>query len=107
MPTVQENEQKFEEMGLEQVRILIATDGLPHPLYADARRWVAQRTEREHQREAEERQRDREELQRDRQERQQDRARVIAYEAGMRRLTKHTLIAAWIAAVAAIIAIFF
>jgi hypothetical protein len=55
MPTVQENEQKFEEMGLGRVRLLISTSDsttdLPQHMRADAIRWAARREEEERQRE--------------------------------------------------------
>ena len=47
MPTVQENEQKFEEMGLGSVKTLIRTSGLPQHMMTDAIRWAARREDEE------------------------------------------------------------
>ena len=51
MSTVQENEQRFEEMGFARVKILVSTSGLPQGMLSDAIQWVARREEEERQRE--------------------------------------------------------
>jgi len=51
MPTVEENERRFEDMGLTRVRILLNTGGLVQPMIHDAVNWAARRAEEERQRE--------------------------------------------------------
>jgi hypothetical protein len=80
MPTVEENERRFEDMGLTRVRMLLNTGGLAQPMIHDAVNWAARRAEEERQRET-------------------------ASEVEVKRIARNTLIAAWIAAVASIAAI--
>jgi len=80
MPTVEENERRFEDMGLIRVRILLNTGGLTQPMINDAVNWAARRAEEERQRET-------------------------ASEVEVKRIARNTLIAAGIAAVASIAAI--
>jgi hypothetical protein len=80
MPTVEENERRFEDMGLTRVRILLKTGGLTQPMIHDAVNWAARRAEEERQRET-------------------------ASEVEVKRIARDTLIAAGIAAVASIAAI--
>lgn len=75
MPTVEENERRFEDMGLTRVRILLNTGGLTQPMIDDAVNWTARRAEEERQRET-------------------------ASEVEVKRIASNTLIAAGIAAVA-------
>jgi hypothetical protein len=98
MPSVQENEQRFEELGLGQVKILAATGNLPHDMLADAGRWMGRQEEEERQRLNEEREQDREEL-------QKERRRQIAATVEMKTIAHNTLIAAWVAAGGAIVAV--
>ncbi len=98
MPTVEENEQRFEEMGFARVKSLAFNSGLPPDQLADAIRWVAKREEEERLRGIEERDREKEELQIDRQ-------REISFETDSRRIAQNTLIVAWIAALASIVGI--
>ena len=73
------DEQKFNRMGLERVRILISTDGLPQSMKASAINWVAQRDAEE-------------------------RSRSEASQASQMRTARSTKNAAWLAAAAAMIA---
>jgi Na+/glutamate symporter len=98
MPTVQENEQVFENMGFAQVKTLALTNGLPQGILGDAIRWVARREE-------EERQREKEERENDKAERQRERKRQIESDIAARLIAQRTLIAAWIAAGTSIAAI--
>ena len=101
MPTVQENEQKFEEMGLGSVRMLISTSGLPQHMMTDAIRWAARRGEEERQRELaskdEQAQLAREQSRLAREQTQ------LAVE--QKQIARRTLSVTWIAAVAAIAAL--
>ena len=80
MPTVEQHERSFEDWGLGKVKMLMMTHDLPDPMKTDAVNWVARHEEEERQRE-------------------------IASETEGRRIARRTLIAAWIAAGASIVAI--
>ncbi len=80
MPTVEENERKFEEMGFAQIKILATNNGLPQGMLGDAIRWIARREEEERQRQ-------------------------VASQIEAKRTARSTLIAAWIAAGASLLAI--
>ncbi len=41
------NQENLERMGLAKVRLLVATDGLPPPLFGEARNWLAQKEDEE------------------------------------------------------------
>lgn len=73
------NEQRFERLGLAQMKILVATSNLPSGMLTDAVKWVAQRDEEE-------------------------RLRNEASQSLQMRTALSAKYAAWIAAIAAIIA---
>ena len=101
MPTVQENEQKFEEMGLGSVRMLISTSGLPQQMMTDAIHWAARREEEERQRELASKD-EQEQLARE-QSRLARQQTQLAVE--QKQIARRTLSVTWIAAAAAIAAL--
>jgi hypothetical protein len=47
MTEIETNEQRFQKMGIDRVRLLIITSGLPQQMMTDAIAWLAQRDEEE------------------------------------------------------------
>lgn len=47
MTEIETNEQRFQKMGIDRVRLLVATSALPQQIMKDAIAWLAQRNEEE------------------------------------------------------------
>jgi Flp pilus assembly protein TadB len=101
MPTVQENEQKFEEMGLASVRLLISTSGLPPDMISDAKRWAARREEEERQRELASRN-EQAQLAREQSRLAREQTQLAVEQ---KQIARRTLSVTWIAAAAAVLAL--